>query len=131
MTARRLPYASALEAWDTGAILNALADEIVIYVAVHDAPLRGKDVAGFLFAVLQEELGQNKITDEIIEGDRAVVLFETSIGDTGAQGLNVIRLDKEGAIAELTVFFRPLAALSVIAEVIGARMAQRFGPMPR
>ncbi len=131
VTARRLPYASALEVWDTSGILDALADDVVIYVAVHDAPLRGKDVAGFLFGVLREELGQNKITDEIIEGDRAVVLFETTIGDTGAQGLNVIRLDKDGAIAELTVFFRPLAVLSLIAEVIGARMAQRFGPMPQ
>jgi hypothetical protein len=130
VAARRLPYTNALEAWDAGGILDALADHVVIYVAVHDAPLRGKDVAGFLFGVLREELGEIEITDEIIEGERAVILFETSIRDARAQGLNVIRMDTEGAIAELTVFFRPLSALSVIAEVIGARMAERFGPMP-
>jgi len=28
------------------------------------------------------------------------------------------------------VFFRPLASLSLIAEVIGARMAEQFGPAP-
>jgi hypothetical protein len=130
VAARRLSYTGALEAWDQAAIIDALADDVVIYVAVHDAPMQGKHVAGFLFGVLQEELGHMRITDEILEADKAVVLFETSVGEAKAQGLNVIRLDSAGAIRELTVFFRPLAALSRIAEVVGARMAQRFGPPP-
>jgi hypothetical protein len=130
VAARRLGYTGALEAWDQRGIIDSLADDVVIYVAVHDAPVHGKDIAGFLFGVLQEELGQVTITDEILEGDKAVVLFETGIGETNAQGLNVIRHDSSGAICELTVFFRPLAALSRIAEVVGARMAQRFGPPP-
>ncbi|MDQ3893835.1 MAG: hypothetical protein M3292_04095 [Actinomycetota bacterium] len=130
VSARRLSYTDALEAWDTSGILDAFADDVVIHVAVHDAPMRGKDVADFLFGVLREELGEMNVTDEILEDDKAVVLFETSIDDTSAQGLNVIRLDRSGAIRELTVFFRPLAALSRIAEVVGARMAERFGPPP-
>ena len=130
MAGRRLSYSGALEAWDKQGILDALADDAVIYVAVHDGPMHGKDVADFLFGVLAEELGEARITDEILEGENGVVLFETSIGDMRAQGLNVIRLDESGAIAELTVFFRPLAALSRIAEVVGARMAERFGPPP-
>ena len=127
----RLSYSAALEAWDKAGILEALADDVVIYVAVHDAPMQGKDVADFLFGVLEEELGEMTITDEIIEDDRAVVLFETSIADARAQGLNVIRLAPSGTIRELTVFFRPLAALSRIAEVVGGRMAERFGPPPQ
>jgi hypothetical protein len=31
---------------------------------------------------------------------------------------------------ELTVFFRPLAAMQLVAEVIGGHVAQRFGPPP-
>ncbi len=131
MTARRLAYSGALERWDKEAILETLADDVVIHVAVHDAPMRGKDVAEFLFGVLGEELGDATVTDEIVADDRAVVLFETSIGDRAAQGLNVVRLDESGVIRELTVFFRPLAALTLIAEVVGARMAQRFGPPPQ
>jgi hypothetical protein len=128
--ARRLRYSDALEGWDKAGILAALADDVVIHVAVHDAPMHGKEIADFLFGVLAEELGEMRITDEIVEGDKAVVLFDTSIEGLSAQGLNVITLDSSGAIAELTVFFRPLAALSRIAEVVGARMAQRFGPPP-
>jgi hypothetical protein len=33
-------------------------------------------------------------------------------------------------VGELTVFFRPLAAMQLVAEVIGGHMAQRFGPPP-
>ena len=131
MTARRLSYTDALERWDTRAILDALADDVVIHVAVHDQPMRGKQIAEFLFGVLQEELGEMRVTDEIVEDDTAVILFETSIHHRTAQGLNVVRLDASGVARELTVFFRPLAALSLIAEVVGARMAERFGPPPQ
>ena len=131
MTGRRLSYTEALERWDTTAIRDALADDVVIHVAVHDEPMRGKQVAEFLFGVLQEELGAVSVTDEIIEDDKAVMLFETSIRDRTAQGLNVLRFDESRAVRELTVFFRPLASLALIAEVVGARMAERFGPPPR
>ena len=130
MADRRLPYSGALERWDKPAILGALADDVVIHVAVHDAPMQGKQIADFLFGVLAEELGDMTITDEIVEDDRAVVLFQTSIRGRAAQGLNVVRLDASGAVRELTVFFRPLASLALIAEVVGARMAERFGPPP-
>jgi hypothetical protein len=126
--AGRLPYSDALERWDTEAILAALRDDVVIYVAVHDQPMQGVGVARFLFGVLREELGEIQVTDEIIEDDRAVVLFETSIQGLAAQGLNVIRLDESGRIRELTVFFRPLATLARISDVVGARMEAEFGP---
>ena len=130
MAEGRLPYSRALASWDHEALVAALADDIVIRVAVHDQPMQGKDVADFLFGVLAEELGAMALTDEIIEGDKAVVLFETSIGEMKAQGLNVLQLDQSGTVRDLTVFFRPLASLGRIAEVIGARMAERFGPPP-
>ena len=116
---------------DAASIVETLADDVVIHVAVHDQPMRGKETAAFLFGVLQDELGEVTVTDEIVEADKAVVLFETSIGERGVQGLNVVRLDDSGIIRELTVFFRPLEALALIAETVGARMAARFGPPPQ
>src|SRR5687767_12869916 len=66
--ARRLRYSNALEGWDNPGILSSLADDVVIHVAVHDAPMHGKEIADFLFGVLAEELGEIRITDEIVEG---------------------------------------------------------------
>jgi len=131
VSARRLSYTAALESWDQQAILGALADDVVIYVAVDDAPMSGKQVAEYFFGVLEEELGAMVVTDEIIEDNNAVLLFETAISDTSAQGMNVVRLDDSGSIRELTVLFRPLRALALIAGVVGARMSERFGSPPQ
>ena len=130
MTGWRLPYTVALETWNSEAIVDQLTEDVTIRVAVHDAPMHGRDVARFLFDVLGEELSPPTVTGEIVEGEKAVVLFETSIRGADAQGLNVVRVAETGRIAELTVFVRPLQSLAIIAEVVGGRMAQRFGPPP-
>jgi len=42
--------------------------------------------------------------------------------------LNVARHQPDGLVSDLTVFFRPLAALQLVAEVVGGHMARRSGP---
>ncbi len=127
----RLDYTTALARGDTDGIVAALADDVVIRVAVHDAPMHGRDIAHFLFGVLSEELGPLRPSGGIIEQPRAVVLFDTTIGGRSAQGLNVIALDGAGLIGDLTAFFRPLDRLLAIAEAVGGRMQAQFGPPPQ
>ncbi len=122
----RLEYSKALSSLDVDGIVAQLAGDVTIRVAVHDEAMHGSETARFLFGVLSEELGSIEVTAEIVEGDRAVVLFETELRGVPAQGLNVIETSA-GEIRDLTVFFRPLPALQLVAEVIGARMAERFG----
>ena len=129
MAAPRLPYSRALGALDPQAITACLTDDVLIRVAVHDQPMQSKDVARFLFGVLSEELRDFRLTDEIVERDKAVILFETTVRGQAAQGLNVIAHDDSGLVRELTVFFRPLEALELLRDVIGSRMAERFGEL--
>jgi len=70
------------------------------------------------------------VTQEIVEGDKSVVLFETSLRGHRAHGLNVVKYQPSGLVTELTVFFRPLAAMQLVADVIGGHMAQRSGTPP-
>ena len=128
MPQHRLTWSRALETWDHEALLSALDDDVVIRVAVHDEPMNGRSVADFLFGVLREELAPPQITDEIVEGGCAVVLFETEIDGARAQGLNVLRFGDDGRVRDLTVFFRPLESLARIGEVVGQRMQAQFGP---
>ncbi len=46
-------------------------------------------------------------------------MFETSLRGEPVHGLNVVELDPDGLVGELTVFFGPLTALQLISEVIG------------
>src|SRR4028119_2417352 len=121
MSGLRLKYGKALSSLDVDGIVGLMANDVTIRVAVHDEAMHGSETARFLFGVLSEELGFVKVTAEIVEGDRAVVLFETELRGMPAQGLNVIET-AAAQITELTVFFRPLPALQLVAEVIGARM---------
>ncbi len=130
MVSGRTRYSQALAAFDPALILASLSDDVVINVAVHDEPLRGKDTAAFLFGILTRELAPFELAGEIVEGDTSVVLFETALRGQRAHGLNVVKYQADGLAAEVTVFFRPLAAMQLVAEVIGGHMAQRFGPPP-
>ncbi len=124
----RSAYGRALAEFDAAGIVATLSENVVIRVAVHDEPMRGKDTASFLFGVLTQELAPFQLVDEIVEGEKGVVVFETSLRGAPAHGLNVVAHGPDGLITELTVFFRPLAALQLIAEVIGSHMERRFGP---
>jgi hypothetical protein len=130
MSVGRTRYSQALLAFDPAAIVASLSDDVTIRVAVHDEPLLGKGTAEFLFGVLTQELTPFELVDELVEGQKSVVLFETSLRAERASGLNVVRIGSDGLVAELTVFFRPLAALQLVSQVIGTHMAERFGPRP-
>jgi hypothetical protein len=65
-----------------------------------------------------------------VEGNKSAILFETALRGQRAHRLNVAGYLPDGLVGELTVFFRPLAAMQLVAEVIGGHMAQRFGPPP-
>ena len=92
----RTSYSQALAAFDQAAIVATFSEDVTIRVAVHDQPLRGKDTAGFLFAVLTQELTPFRLVEEIVEGNRSVVLFETSLRGAPAQGLNVVEYESDG-----------------------------------
>jgi hypothetical protein len=85
MVSGRTSYSQALATFDPAAILASLSDEVTIWVAVHDEPLQGKDTASFLFGVLTQELAPFELTEEIVEGDKSAVLFETSLRGHRAQ----------------------------------------------
>lgn len=130
MTAARTRYGQALEAFDPDLIVAALSDDVTIYVAAHDQPLVGKDTAAFLFGVLTQELTPFVLVEEIVEGLKSVVVFETSLRAKHAHGLNVVSCGADGLVQDLAVFFRPLASLQLIADVTGAHLAERFGSPP-
>jgi hypothetical protein len=126
----RTRYSQALAGFEPEVIVASLSDEVTIRVAVHDQPLQGKDTAAFLFGVLTQELTPFRLVGEIVEGDQSVVMFQTTLHGQHADGLNVVTFAPDNRVSELTVFFRPLSALQLIAEVIGSHMAQRCGSPP-
>ena len=53
--------------------------------------------------------------------------FKARVGDRELEGIDFLELDEEGRVKELTVFMRPMSALTAFNE----QMAARLGVTPQ
>jgi hypothetical protein len=117
----------ALEAGDVEAAIGMFGDDVVLRVAVHDDPFRGRELAaGILRLVIGGEILQEiEVVESIGEPGEACVLRFTSrvTGyDRSAEGVLIVRGGGSGPIEDLTVFLRPLAALQALSDEVGRRL---------
>ena len=119
-----------MEARDLNEVVAAFAAD-----AVFRSPLtgrlvfRGRDQIGAVTKVVLDAFEDFRYTGELRDGDRAVLLARARIGGEDIEMVDSLRLDPEGKIREMTVFFRPLPASAVALRVIGAGLARRKGRM--
>ena len=64
-----------------------------------------------------------RYTDELDGEDGAALIFEARVGERALHGLDLVRGDADGRIAELMVMVRPLSASIALAETIGPQLA--------
>jgi ketosteroid isomerase-like protein len=98
-TVRR--WQAFLDAGFDSGLANLLADDVVFHSPVVHSPQRGKSVvSGYLSAAKQLLAGGSgrafRYTSELFGADLAVLEFETTIGNTYVNGIDVIRTDEAG-----------------------------------
>lgn len=83
----------------------------------------GIDAVGAVLGHVAGVLEDLAYVDEAV-GDGTIVLrFKAMVGDLELEGIDYLTLDEEGKVADLTVFMRPMKALTAF----NARMAERLG----
>jgi hypothetical protein len=92
---------------DTDALSGILAEDVVLYSPLGDEPTTGRE------AVLKAMRGVGGSADltykEVLSGEtHHAAYFRLQIEDTAVDGMDYIRLDADGKIAEVTIFWRPL-----------------------
>jgi hypothetical protein len=92
---------------DKVALSGILAEDVVLYSPLGDEPTTGRD------AVLEVMRGVGGSADltykEVLSGEtHHAAYFRLQIEDTAVDGMDYIRLDADGKIAEVTIFWRPL-----------------------
>lgn len=121
------------KAWQAGdlvALVDTLAEDVTLRVAVHDAPFQGRGAAAHILgAVLDGVLHHIEIGETITGPDTTVLTFRVSVArhPGRADGLLLLRADDAGRVDDVTVFLRPLAALQALADEMGRRLG---GPRP-
>ena len=117
------PFRRAAEAKDVDLMRETLREDVVLHSPVLFRGFEGIDAVGMVLGHVAGVLEDLTYTDEAL-GDGTVVLrFKATVGDLELEGIDYLTLDEDGRVADLTVFMRPMKALTAF----NAQMAERLG----
>jgi hypothetical protein len=119
-----------------GGFDELLADDVIFYSPIVFSPQKGKDLttlylmaAGNTFGGDQSRDGtlqesSFKYTKEVLDGNQAILEFETQIDGKYVNGVDIITFNSEGKISEFKVMIRPLQAINIIHEKMQEMLKQ-------
>ncbi|HET8639245.1 MAG TPA: nuclear transport factor 2 family protein [Solirubrobacterales bacterium] len=116
------PFRLAVEAKDLEAAKESLREDVVLHSPILFRGFEGREVVmqvlTHVAATLEEFTYLNELADE-----RTVTLrFKARVGDRELEGIDFLELDEDGKVAELTVFMRPLSAITAFNEQMKVRL---------
>jgi hypothetical protein len=117
---------AALESGDIEAAGELFADEIVFHSPVTFHPFIGRETVTRLLGEVVQVFEDFHYVDELSAGSARGLIFRARVGDREIEGLDLLRFDDEGLVADFTVMLRPLSALVPFAQKMGER-AQAAG----
>jgi hypothetical protein len=121
---RSAAFRQAWEAHDSTAMEAALAPDVVLHSPILSAPFEGRDAVSELMAVVQEVVEDSRYTHHFTDGDADVLIARGRIGKQELQDVVLLQFGEDGLIRDITVFFRPMAALAAFASAAGPRLAK-------
>jgi SnoaL-like domain len=124
-----LEYQQATEAHDVQAVIALLAPDIIVRSPITTRiRFEGIDDVSDLFIRIFDILSDIRFYETIGEGESSQVIFwRARVGKHYLEEANLLRLDDQGRIKEMTVFMRPLPGVLALATTLVASFAGRKG----
>lgn len=125
---------NAIEEWhrivrerDIDALDELLADDVVFYSPVVHTPQRGRPITAMYLAAAVVVFGNEtfRYVREWRATNEAVLEFLVTIDGIEVNGVDMIRWDDAGRIVEFKVMLRPLKAINLIHQKMGAMLQAR------
>ena len=109
---------------DAQALAAIVAEDAVFHSPVVHTPQRGRDkVFAYLHAASHVLGGDDfRYLREIVDGDQAVLEFQSSLDGIQINGVDIIRWNDEGKIQDFKVMVRPLKAINKVWEKMAAML---------
>ena len=117
------PFRRATEAKDLELLAGALREDVVLHSPILFRGFEGREVVTQVLTHVAATLEDLTYTDELAGENTVALRFKARVGDRELEGIDFLELDETGRVAELTVFMRPMSALTAFNE----RMAERLG----
>jgi hypothetical protein len=117
-------FRTAVEAGDLDGMVDALAEDVVFHSPITFKPFEGRESVGMLLGVVFRTFEDFRYTDELDSDNVKALVFQARVGDKQVEGLDLMRFDDAGKIADFTVMVRPLSAAMALADAVGKGLEQ-------
>ena len=105
-------------------LAGIIADDAVFHSPVVHTPQEGADKVFTYLHAASHVLGGDdfRYLREIVDGDQAVLEFQSSLDGIQINGVDIIRWNDEGKIQDFKVMVRPLKAINKVWEKMAAML---------
>jgi SnoaL-like domain len=119
-----MPHAfrTAAESKNLELLGETLREDVVLHSPILFRGFEGRDTVIAVLTQVAATLEDLTYTDELSDEKTVALRFKAHVGDRELEGIDFLELDEEGKVAELTVFMRPLSALTRFNEQMAARL---------
>ncbi|NNC52446.1 MAG: nuclear transport factor 2 family protein [Erythrobacter sp.] len=114
-----------IEAGSVPAHLAAIIrEDAAFHSPVVHTPQQGRDLVIAYLSAAGQTLGNDSFTyvREVVDGENAMLEFTTEMDGIHVNGVDIIRFDENGMIADFKVMVRPLKAVSKVWEMMAAQL---------
>lgn len=114
---------------DPQALAAIIREDAVFHSPVVHTPQRGRALVVAYLAAAGHTLGNSsfRYVRELVDGDNALLEFETEMDGIHVNGIDLIRFDADGMIADFKVMVRPLKAVNKVWEQMAAQLERAKG----
>lgn len=111
---------------DVAGLDDLLADDVVFHSPVVHTPQEGKALTKMYLGAAVQVLGNESFTyvREVIDGNNAVLEFTTDMNGIIINGVDMIRWNEAGQIDDFKVMIRPLKAINLLHQMMGAMLSK-------
>lgn len=114
-------FRTAVECQDIEAARELLAPDIVFHSPVTFHPFLGRDTVMGLLTLVAQTFEDFRYTDELAMDGGHALIFKASVAGKELEGIDLLRFDEQGLIADFTVMLRPLSGLLPFAQIMGEK----------
>ncbi|MFI9063258.1 nuclear transport factor 2 family protein [Streptomyces sp. NPDC053429] len=136
-------FRSAVDSRDLTAIGELFTEDVRLYSPVKFTPFEGRPMVLGLFGVLLRTFEDFRYVGRLdgaaetgagredTESPAAVLVFRATVNGKKIHGIDLLHLDADGRIAEITVMVRPQSAVMALGEaVLAGLVADGLVPAP-
>lgn len=115
-------FSHAAESGDAESLADCLAEGVVFRSPVTFQAYEGRAlVALILTEGAMKVFSDFRYLHRLEDGDAAALVFRARVGNREVDGVDVLRFDAEGKVAELSVMVRPMSGVHALAGAMGRR----------